>query len=72
MAKTKTTLRVNNHLDKTPQVQKIAEDNGHAVLLLTNHHPEFNPIELIWAFVLNDCGRLLRQGIKFQEVRTKR
>ena len=50
---------VNNHLDKTPQVQKIADEYGHAVLLLKVIHPELNPI-LIWAIAKNDCGRLLR------------
>jgi hypothetical protein len=60
---------VNNHLDKTPVVQKFAEAQGHKLLLLPVHHPELNPIELIWAIVKNECGRLLRHGVKFAEVR---
>jgi len=56
-------------LDKTPVVQKIAEQNGHHVLFLPVHHPELNPIETIWAIVKNACGKLIRQGIQFQEVR---
>lgn len=60
---------VNKNHDKTPLVQKMAEAQGHKVLLLPVHHPELNPIELIWAIVKNECGRLLRQGVKFPEVR---
>jgi hypothetical protein len=56
-------------MDTTPVVQKIAEQQGHKVLFLPVHHPELNPIETIWAIVKNACGKLLRQGIKFQEVR---
>ncbi|NJO16283.1 MAG: hypothetical protein HC877_11180 [Thioploca sp.] len=55
-------------IDKTPLVQKIAEQQGHKVLLLPVHHPELNPIETIWAIVKNECGKLLRQGIQFKEV----
>jgi hypothetical protein len=50
-------------------VQKFAEAQGHKLLLLPVHHPELNPIELIWAIVKNECGRLLRHGVKFAEVR---
>jgi hypothetical protein len=60
---------VNNNHDKTPMVQTLAEAHGHKFLLLPVHHPELNPIELIWAIVKNECGRLLRQGVKFPEVR---
>lgn len=60
---------VHAHLDKTPVVQKWAEAHGHQVLFLPVHHPELNPIELVWAIVKNECGRLLRQGVKFTEVR---
>ncbi len=61
--------QVDVSIDKTPIVQKIAEQKGHKVLLLPVHHPELNPIETIWAIVKNECGKLLRQGIKFKEVR---
>lgn len=61
--------QVDKSIDKTPIVQKIAEREGHKVLLLPVHHPELNPIETIWAIVKNECGKLLRQGIKFKEVR---
>ncbi len=60
---------VDEQIDKTLIVQKIAEKEGHKVLILPVHHPELNPIELVWAIVKNECGRLLRNGIKFIEVR---
>ncbi len=41
--------QVDVSIDKTPIVQKIAEQKGHKVLLLPVHHPELNPIETIWA-----------------------
>lgn len=61
--------KVDASIDKTPIVQKFAEQKGHKVLLLPVHHPELNPIETIWAIVKNECGKLLRQGIQFKEVR---
>lgn len=60
---------VEDHIDETPIIQKIAENMGHKFLLLPVHHPELNPIELVWGIVKNECGRLLRDGIKFLEVR---
>ena len=35
--------QVDVSIDKTPQVQKIAEQKGHKVLLLPIHHPERRP-----------------------------
>ena len=60
---------VESHIDDTPIVQKIAEKAGHKFLLLPVHYPELNPIELVWGIVKNECGRLLRNGTKFVEVR---
>jgi len=60
---------VDQNIDKTPIVQKIAEGNGHKVLLLPVHHPELNPIELLWGIVKNECARLLREGVTFKQVR---
>jgi transposase len=60
---------VEDSIDDTPIIQKIAENMGHKFLLLPVHHPELNPIELVWGIVKNECGRLLRNGIKFLEVR---
>ena len=57
------------HLDKTPIVENTALAQGHRVLVLPVHHPELNPIEWVWAIIKNECGRLLRQGVKFSEVR---
>lgn len=60
---------VENNMDKTPLAEKMAGEQGHKVLFLPVHHPELNPIETVWAIVKNECGRLLRSGIKFAEVR---
>lgn len=60
---------VENKIDKTPLIEKLAKKQGHKVLFLPVHHPELNPIETVWAVVKNECGRLLRSGIKFKEVR---
>lgn len=57
------------HIDKTPLITKLAVEQGHRVLVLPVHHPELNPIELVWAIVKNECARLLRTGTQFKEVR---
>lgn len=61
--------QVNASIDKIPIVQKIAAQKKHKVLLLPVHHPELNPIETLWAIVKNECGKLLRQGTQFKQVR---
>ncbi|MCP4106970.1 MAG: hypothetical protein GY749_15770, partial [Desulfobacteraceae bacterium] len=50
-------------------IEKTGLRHGHKVLFLPVHHPELNPIELVWAVAKNECGRLMRSGIKFEEVR---
>jgi len=62
---------VDSHIDKTPLVQKIAEGIGHKVSRMPVHHPELNPIETVWAIVKNHCGRLLRNGTTFKQVRQR-
>lgn len=57
------------HLDPTPFVTKEALAKGHKVLVLPVHHPELNPIELVWAFVKNLCAKKFQTGLGFQEVR---
>ncbi len=56
------------HIDKTPIVQKEAHKNGHELLILPVHHPELNPIELVWAYVKNECAKKLRNDLTFTEV----
>lgn len=60
---------VEQNIDKTPIVQKMAVSKGHKVLLLPVHHPELNPIELLWGIVKNECARLERKGVTFKQVR---
>jgi transposase len=57
------------HIDKTPLITKLAAKHGHQGLILPVHHPELNPIELVWAIVKNECARLLRTGTQFKAVR---
>lgn len=60
---------VDKYIDKTPFITKLAAEQGHQVLILPVHHPELNPIELVWAIVKNACARQLRAGLPFREVR---
>lgn len=55
-------------IDRTPLVQKEAQKYGHQLLILPVHHPELNPIELIWALVKNKCAKKLRNGMSFKDV----
>ena len=57
------------NIDRTPLVSKEAQKHGHEVLFLPVHHPELNPIELVWAIIKNDCAKKLRTGVSFAEVR---
>ncbi|XP_072389589.1 uncharacterized protein [Diabrotica undecimpunctata] len=38
---------------KSYEIDKLLEENGHSVLRLPPYHPEFNPIELVWASMKN-------------------
>ena len=60
---------VENNIDKTPIIEKLGIPKGYKVLFLPVHHPELNPIEYVWAIVKNECGRLLRSGVKFKDVK---
>ena len=57
------------NIDRTPLVSQEAQKHGHEVLFLPVHHPELNPIELVWAIIKNDCAKKLRTGVSFAEVR---
>jgi transposase len=59
---------IEQNIDKTPLVQKEAQKRGHQLLILPVHHPELNPIELIWALVKNNCAKKLRNGMSFKDV----
>ena len=47
----------------------MAEDQGHQVLFLPVHHPELNPIELVWATVKHYCGTIFSNSTSFKEQR---
>jgi hypothetical protein len=42
---------VDRYREKKPLVEMLAEAEGHKVLFLPVHHPELNPMELVWATV---------------------
>lgn len=60
---------VDRYRDKKPMVEVFAEAQGHKVLFLPVHHPELNPIALIWARVKNYCGVVLSNSTSFKEQR---
>lgn len=66
--KPKLVTLIEEHFDRTPIVQKEARKKGHELLILPVHHPELNPIELVWAFLKNECAQKLRNDITFKEV----
>lgn len=59
---------IEQSIDRTPLVQKEAQKYEHQLLILPVHHPELNPIELIWALVKNKCAKKLRNGMSFKDV----
>lgn len=60
---------VDRYRDKKPMVEIFAEEKGHKVLFLPVHHPELNPIELVWATVKNYCGTVFSNSTSFKEQR---
>ena len=60
---------VENRRDKKLMVEVIAEKHGHRVLFLPVHHPELNPIELVWATTKNYCASMFSNTTSFQEQR---
>jgi transposase len=60
---------VDKHRDKKPMVEVFAEEQGHKVLFLPVHHPELNPIELVWATAKNHCGAVFSNHTNFQAQR---
>ena len=57
--------------DKKTMVEIFAENKGHRVLFLPVHHPELNPIELVWNTVKGECARLFSNQTSFQEQRLR-
>lgn len=60
---------VDHHRDKKPMVELFAEEQGHKLVFLPVHHPELNPIELIWATVKNYCGGVFSNSTSFKDQR---
>jgi len=60
---------VDRYRDKKPMVEILAEAQGHKLLFLPVHHPELNPIELVWATVKHYCGTIFSNSTSFKEQR---
>ena len=60
---------VDRYRDKKPMVEILAEEQGHKLLFLPVHHPELNPIELVWATVKHYCGTIFSNSTSFKEQR---
>lgn len=61
---------VENRRNKKTMVEIFAENAGHRVLFLPVHHPELNPIELVWNTTKEYCARLFSNETGFQDQRT--
>jgi winged helix-turn-helix protein len=55
--------------EKKPLVEILAEEQGHKLLFLPVHHPEWNPIELVWATVKHYGGTIVSNSTSFKEQR---
>ena len=60
---------VERYREKKPLVELCAEEQGHKGLFLPVHHPEFNPLELVWATVKHEWGTLFSHSTSCKEQR---
>ena len=60
---------VEDKRDKKTMVEIFAENKGHRVLFLPVHHPELNPIALVWNTAKGECARLFSKKTSFQDQR---
>jgi len=61
---------VESKRDKKTMVEVYAENSGHRILFLPVHHPELNPIELVWNTAKEYCARRFSNETSFQDQRT--
>ena len=61
---------VERRRDKKTMVEIFVENEGHKILFLPVHHPELNPIELVWNRAKNHCAHLFSNTTSFQDQRT--
>lgn len=62
---------VEKRRDKKTMVEVFAEKQGHRVIFLPVHHPELNPIELVWNTAKGSCARLFSNETTFQDQRNR-
>lgn len=62
---------VEDKRDKKTMVEMFAQHKGHRVLFLPVHHPELNPIELVWNTVKGECARQFLNQTSFQDQRIR-
>jgi DDE superfamily endonuclease len=62
---------VEDKRDQKTMVELFAEHKGHRVLFLPVHHPELNPIELVWNMGKGECARLFSHQTSFQDQRLR-
>ena len=60
---------VESKRDKKTMAEIFAENAGHRVLFLPVHHPELNPIELVWNTAKEYCARQFSNETSFQDQR---
>ena len=54
-----------------PEIETIAEAEGHCVLFTPPYHSDLQPIELLWAFIKGNIGRSYTVGTTLHDVETK-
>ena len=54
-----------------PVIVSMARDRGHTVVFTPPHHSDLQPIEIVWANVKGDVGRLYTDMTKFPEVKKR-
>ena len=62
---------VEDKRDKKTMVEMFAAQQGHRVLFLPVHHPELNPIELVWNTVKGECARQFSHQTSCQDQRIR-
>ncbi|DAZ98206.1 TPA: hypothetical protein N0F65_005338 [Lagenidium giganteum] len=52
-----------------PEIVQMANDNDHEVVFTPPYHSDLQPIEMVWAIVIGECGRAYTNNTTFAEVK---